>query len=90
MESDEDPVTRLGQPGGARAAAAAILAGNAFPGTPAKRTNPATTWVDHEYTRRKPSKLYTEPVEAEELISDRPWPVREPAAVAARRILGRR
>lgn len=92
MEYDEDPVTRLGKPGAAKAAATAILAGNAWPGTPAKRKGPATSWADHRYTlRRKPGDLYTTPVEAEgDLISDGDWPVRETAAAAAKRILGRR
>lgn len=92
MEYDDDPVIRLTKPGGARAAAAAILAGNAFPGTPAKRMSPATSWADHKYMQRKPSKLYTTPVEIDDLISNKDWPVRETSASAAvaRHILGRR
>jgi len=94
MEYDEDPVDRLGKPGGAKSAAAAILATiPSYPGTPAKRKGPATSWADHRYTlRRKPSDLYTTSVEAEsDLISDDSWPVRETAAAsAAKRILGRR
>lgn len=92
MEYDEDPVVRLGKPGSAKSAAAAILAGRAWPGTPAKRKGPATSWTDHRYLRRKPGDLYTTSVEADDdLISDESWPVRETAAVsAAKRILGRR
>ncbi len=93
MEYDEDPVTRLGKPGGAKASAAAILAFvNAWPGTPAKRKGPATSWTDHKYMRRNPSELYPDNAESDDdLISDGDWPTREtPAAKAARRILGRR
>ena len=87
MEYDEDPVMRLTSPGGARAAAAAIiLAENVFPGAPARRVGPATFWTDHRYTRRKPSDLYTTPVEADEdLITDESWPVRKTKAAGAAR-----
>lgn len=93
MEYDEDPVTRLGKPGGAKSAAAAIILAfvNSWPGTPAKRKGPATSWADHRYMNRKPGDLYADAVEAEgDLISDGDWPTRETAAsAAARRIVGR-
>lgn len=90
MEYDEDPVMRLGKPG---AAAAAIIMAfvNSWPGTPAKRKGPATSWADHRYMRRKPSDIWPAPAEASGLISDGDWPTRETAArTAAKRILGRR
>jgi len=93
MEYDEDPVERLGKPGSAKATATAILATSEWPGTPAKRKGPASSWADHRYTlRRKPSDLYTTPAEApDDLVSDESWPVRETAATSvAKRILGRR
>lgn len=95
MEYDEDPVTRLGKPGGATATATAIITAlvNSLPGTPAKRMGPATSWADHRYMRRRPSDLYTTSVEAEgDLISNRDWPVRDTtsAATIAKRIIGRR
>jgi len=93
MEYDEGPVQRLGKPGSAKSAAAAILASNAWPGAPAQRHGPVTSWADHRYTlRRNPSDLYTDFGEADDdLISDGYWPVRETnAAAAAKRVLGRR